>query len=154
MVQEHLKEVRERIEAACRRAGRNPREVTLIAVSKTKPAQMVQEAYEAGARDFGENKVQEILEKKPALPQDIRWHMIGHLAGGHKTPHSCGLRTGWRGKTNRTGSFDPFRGFAAPGASDSDGGRKERSGGGYTAGGQCRKGGEQIWIFPGRSGSG
>ena len=52
MVQEHLKEVRERIEAACRRAGRNPREVTLIAVSKTKPAQMVQEAYEAGARDF------------------------------------------------------------------------------------------------------
>ena len=79
MVQEHLKEVRERIEAACRRAGRNPREVTLIAVSKTKPAQMVQEAYEAGARDFGENKVQEILEKKPALPQDIRWHMIGHL---------------------------------------------------------------------------
>ena len=79
MVQEHLKGVRERIEAACRRAGRNPREVTLIAVSKTKPAQMVQEAYEAGARDFGENKVQEILEKKPALPQDIRWHMIGHL---------------------------------------------------------------------------
>ena len=79
MVQEHLKEVRERIEAACRRAGRYPREVTLIAVSKTKPAQMVQEAYEAGARDFGENKVQEILEKKPALPQDIRWHMIGHL---------------------------------------------------------------------------
>ena len=64
MVQEHLKEVRERIEAACRRAGRNPREVTLIAVSKTKPAQMVQEAYEAGARDFGENKVQEILEKE------------------------------------------------------------------------------------------
>ena len=51
MVQEHLKEVRERIEAACRRAGRNPRAVTLIAVSKTKPAQMVQEAYEAGARE-------------------------------------------------------------------------------------------------------
>ena len=79
MVQEQLREVRERIAAACRRAGRDPKDVTLIAVSKTKPAQMVQEAYEAGARDFGENKVQEILEKKPVLPQDIRWHMIGHL---------------------------------------------------------------------------
>ena len=79
MVQEHLKEVRERIEAACRRAGRNPREVTLIAVSKTKPAQMVQEAYEAGARDFGENKVQEILEKGPQMPDNARFHMIGHL---------------------------------------------------------------------------
>ena len=65
--------------AACLRAGRDPKSVTLIAVSKTKPAQAVQEAYEAGARDFGENKVQEILQKQPALPQDIRWHMIGHL---------------------------------------------------------------------------
>lgn len=76
---EQLEEVRERVNAACLRAGRDPKSVTLIAVSKTKPAQAVQEAYEAGARDFGENKVQEILQKQPALPQDIRWHMIGHL---------------------------------------------------------------------------
>ena len=79
MIKEQLEEVRERVNAACLRAGREPKSVTLIAVSKTKPAQAVQEAYEAGARDFGENKVQEILQKQPALPQDIRWHMIGHL---------------------------------------------------------------------------
>nr|MBI1229860.1 YggS family pyridoxal phosphate-dependent enzyme [Cytophagales bacterium] len=51
----------------------------LIAVSKTKPVSAIQEAYEAGIRDFGENKVQEMAEKAPQLPQDIRWHMIGHL---------------------------------------------------------------------------
>ena len=79
MIKEQLEEVRERVNAACLRAGRDPKSVTLIAVSKTKPAQAVQEAYEAGARDFGENKVQEILQKQPALPQDIRWHMIRHL---------------------------------------------------------------------------
>lgn len=79
MIKEQLEEVRKRVNAACLRAGRDPKSVTLIAVSKTKPAQAVQEAYEAGARDFGENKVQEILQKQPALPQDIRWHMIGHL---------------------------------------------------------------------------
>lgn len=79
MVKEQLLEVRRRMEEACRQAGRDPKEVTLIAVSKTKPADMIQEAYQAGARDFGENKVQEILEKQPVLPGDIRWHMIGHL---------------------------------------------------------------------------
>ena len=79
MIKEQLEEVRERVNAACLRAGRDPKSVTLIAVSKTKPAQAVQEAYEAGARDFGENKVQEILQKQPALPHDIRWHMIGDL---------------------------------------------------------------------------
>lgn len=52
---------------------------TLVAVSKTKPAEDIQEAYEAGLRDFGENKVQEMTEKWEQLPQDIRWHMIGHL---------------------------------------------------------------------------
>ena len=57
MVQENLKTVRERIEAACRRVGRDPDEVTLIAVSKTKPVEMMREAYDAGQRDFGENKV-------------------------------------------------------------------------------------------------
>ena len=79
MIKNQLEEVRKHIEDACRRAGRNPEEVTLIAVSKTKPIPMLMEAYDAGTRDFGENKVQEILNKKPELPEDIRWHMIGHL---------------------------------------------------------------------------
>ena len=79
MIKEHLTEVKERIEQACIRSGRNPGEVTLIAVSKTKPVPMLEEAYAAGARDFGENKVQEIAAKKPELPEDIHWHMIGHL---------------------------------------------------------------------------
>lgn len=79
MVKEQLREVQKNIEQACIRAGRKPEEVTLIAVSKTKPVPMLEEAYEGGARDFGENKVQEIVAKKPQLPEDIRWHMIGHL---------------------------------------------------------------------------
>lgn len=78
-VTENLAEVRERMEAACRRAGRKPEEVTLIAVSKTKPVSLLEEAYAAGARDFGENKVQEILFKHPQMPEDVRFHMIGHL---------------------------------------------------------------------------
>lgn len=78
-VAENLKTIRERVDAACERAGRRPEEVTLIAVSKTKPLSMLQEAYRAGARDFGENKVQEILEKCPEMPEDARFHMIGHL---------------------------------------------------------------------------
>ena len=56
-----------------------PHNFTLIAVSKTKPISLIQEAYETGQRDFGENKVQELTEKQEALPSDIRWHMIGHL---------------------------------------------------------------------------
>ena len=79
MIKEHLDEVRARVREACIRAGRDPQEVTLIAVSKTKPVELVREAYDAGARDFGENKVQEILQKKPEMPADARWHMIGHL---------------------------------------------------------------------------
>lgn len=78
-MQKQLQEVRQKIEAACQRVGRDPKEVTLIAVSKTKPAEMVEEVYRLGVRDFGENKVQEIAAKFPVLPQDIRWHMIGHL---------------------------------------------------------------------------
>jgi len=56
-----------------------PQNVTLIAVSKTKPISLIQEAYASGQRDFGENKVQELVEKQEVLPDDIRWHMIGHL---------------------------------------------------------------------------
>lgn len=75
----NYEEVKERMEAACRRAGRDPKEVTLIAVSKTKPVSMLLEAYEAGSRNFGENKVQEITEKFPQMPKDANFHMIGHL---------------------------------------------------------------------------
>lgn len=56
-----------------------PSHVTLVAVSKTKPAEMLQEAYDAGQRDFGENYVQELVDKEAVLPKDIRWHFIGHL---------------------------------------------------------------------------
>lgn len=76
---QNLREVEERVAAACARAGRDRGEVTLVAVSKTKPVPMLQEIYDAGIRDFGENKVQEICAKLPVLPDDIRWHMIGHL---------------------------------------------------------------------------
>ena len=79
MIKENLEEVEARITRACERSGRERSEVTLISVSKTKPAEMLQEAYDAGSRDFGENKVQEIMDKVPQLPSDIRWHMIGHL---------------------------------------------------------------------------
>ena len=79
MVKENLAQVRENIKRACEKTGRNPEQVTLISVSKTKPVSMLEEAYAAGSRDFGENKVQEIMDKYPQLPEDIRWHMIGHL---------------------------------------------------------------------------
>ena len=79
MVKENLQEIEKKIEEACRRAGRDRSEVTLIAVSKTKPVSMLQEAYSAGIREFGENKVQEMMDKYDVLPDDIHWHMIGHL---------------------------------------------------------------------------
>ena len=79
MVQENIEIVEQKIEAACKRAGRDRSEVTLIAVSKTKPVSMLEEAYETGSRDFGENKVQEMMDKYEVMPKDIRWHMIGHL---------------------------------------------------------------------------
>ena len=79
MLKDQLKEVEKRIQAACDRAGRKREEVTLIAVSKTKPVETLQEAYDLGVRIFGENKVQELTAKYEALPKDIHWHMIGHL---------------------------------------------------------------------------
>ena len=79
MLKENLKEVQENILKACEKSGRNPEDVTLIAVSKTKPVPMLQEIYDENIRDFGENKVQELVEKYDELPQDIKWHMIGHL---------------------------------------------------------------------------
>lgn len=79
MIQENLKAVEQVIEDSCRKSNRERQDVTLIAVSKTKPVSDLKVAYEAGIRDFGENKVQELLEKIPRMPSDIRWHMIGHL---------------------------------------------------------------------------
>lgn len=79
MIRENLEEVRKNVNEAVKRAGRNDEDVTLIAVSKTKPCEMIREAYDLGVRDFGENRVQEIIEKYPLLPEDIKWHLIGHL---------------------------------------------------------------------------
>ncbi len=79
MLKDNFETVEKNVAAACKRAGRDRSEVTLIAVSKTKPVEMLREVYDAGARDFGENKVQEICEKYDQLPSDIKWHMIGHL---------------------------------------------------------------------------
>ena len=79
MIKTNIQIVQNKINAACEKVGRNSDDAHLIAVSKTKPVFMLQEAYDFGIRDFGENKVQEILEKYDKLPSDIRWHMIGHL---------------------------------------------------------------------------
>lgn len=78
-VAENLKEVEKRIAAACERSGRKREDVTLIAVSKTKPVEMIREAMGEGITVFGENKVQELVEKHDELPQNLEWHMIGHL---------------------------------------------------------------------------
>lgn len=79
MVQENIRTVRAKIAVACERVNRDPSEVTLIAVSKTKPVEMMKEALECGQLDFGENKAQEINWKKEELPDCVNWHMIGHL---------------------------------------------------------------------------
>lgn len=79
MVKENLKAVEAKMLEACKRSGRKREDVTLVAVSKTKPVEMLEEAYEDGIRVFGENKVQELVMKEDVLPKDIHWHMIGHL---------------------------------------------------------------------------
>lgn len=79
MIKENLKYVEERIQNACIRAGRSRNEVTLIAVSKTKPVSMIQEAMDEGIIEFGENKVQELVSKYEVLPTHLHWHLIGHL---------------------------------------------------------------------------
>ena len=78
VIGENIKEVLADIEEA-KKGQKVSADSNLIAVSKTKPVEDLRDAYEAGMRDFGENKVQEIMDKIPALPGDIRWHMIGHL---------------------------------------------------------------------------
>ena len=78
-VGENLNEIRTEIANAARKAGRAPESVRLLAVSKTFPAEDVKSAYDAGQRMFGANRVQELEVKAPVLPQDIEWHLIGHL---------------------------------------------------------------------------
>lgn len=79
MLKANYDDVNNKVSAACHRSERNPADVTLIAVSKTKPSTDIATLYEHGVRDFGENKVQELTEKYEQLPKDIKWHLIGHL---------------------------------------------------------------------------
>ena len=79
MIKENLEKVRENVHRAVERSGRSDSDVLLIAVSKTKPVEDLMEAYDAGVRDFGENKVQELVDKYEVMPKDARFHMIGHL---------------------------------------------------------------------------
>ncbi|MCB9235908.1 MAG: YggS family pyridoxal phosphate-dependent enzyme [Bacteroidia bacterium] len=78
MIRENLNHIHFEIRQAEKKYGRPPGSVRLIAVSKTKPMALIREAYAAGQLDFGENRVQELVDKHPQLPE-VRWHMIGHL---------------------------------------------------------------------------
>ena len=78
-IKENIRKVKENMKNACLKAGRKPEDTTLIAVTKTKPFEMIMEAYDAGVRDFGENKVQDLMAKFELAPKDSRFHMIGHL---------------------------------------------------------------------------
>ena len=79
MLKSNYEAVKKNIKAACERSGRDKSEVCLIAVSKTKPQEDIMQIYECGEHQFGENYVQEMVDKVDALPKDIVWHMIGHL---------------------------------------------------------------------------
>ena len=79
MIKENLEAVEKRVQDACERAGRSRDEVTLIAVSKTKPVSLIREAMACGQVDFGENKVQELCKKLEEIREPLRWHLIGHL---------------------------------------------------------------------------
>lgn len=78
-IEQRLAAIRERMERACGRAGRDPQAVRLLAVSKTQPPDAVMEAVAAGLADFGESRVQEARQKIPQCPSAARWHFIGHL---------------------------------------------------------------------------
>lgn len=79
MLRENLNNVQKNIEAACERAGRSKDEVTLIAVSKTKPLSDIEELIQCGTTEFGENKVQELVDKYENVSRPVNWHLIGHL---------------------------------------------------------------------------
>jgi pyridoxal phosphate enzyme (YggS family) len=92
MIRERVSAIRERMARAAEGAGRSPSEVTLVAVGKTQPAESLRAAYEAGIRDFGENRVQEAEGKSSSLRdlEGIRWHLVGHLQG-NKARAAAGL---------------------------------------------------------------
>ena len=127
MVRENLETVEANIRKACANAGRSRDEVTLIAVSKTKPVSMLMEAYDSGIRIFGENKVQEMCDKYEQMPKDIQWHMIGHLQ---------------RNKVKY---------IIAAGRDDPGGGSQASGGDADPRGGQRRYGGDQVRDEPGGS---
>lgn len=79
MLKDNYDKVVQKISDACEKSGRDADAVTLVAVSKTKPISMLEEIYDHGCRNFGENYVQELVEKYEKMPKDIKWHMIGHL---------------------------------------------------------------------------
>jgi pyridoxal phosphate enzyme (YggS family) len=86
-ISENIARVQERIATACRRAGRRPEDVRLVAISKTMPAERIRAAYEAGLRDFGENRVQEASAKRPELSDlAATWHLVGHLQSNKARP--------------------------------------------------------------------
>ncbi len=86
MIAENIRRIDKEIEQACANSGRDREEVRLIAVSKTMPVSVVKEAYDCGIRDFGENRVQELIAKYDELPKDVNWHMIGHLQSNKVKP--------------------------------------------------------------------
>jgi len=86
-LEENIVRVRERIATACHRSGRQPQDVRLIAISKTVPPERIWQAYEAGLREFGDNRVQEAAAKRPALSDlAATWHMVGHLQTNKAKP--------------------------------------------------------------------
>lgn len=78
-IQNKIYDIQKRIQDSAVKVGRNPSDVLLLAVTKTVSIEKIQKAYDAGLKDFGENRVQEALEKIPLLPWDVRWHLIGQL---------------------------------------------------------------------------
>ncbi len=78
-IQKNIAQVEEKIAAAAKRAGRNPEDVLLLAVSKTKPVELIRQAVDCGLHALGENKVQEIMDKYAPMGEGIHWHLIGHL---------------------------------------------------------------------------
>ncbi|MEX0680142.1 MAG: YggS family pyridoxal phosphate-dependent enzyme [Balneolales bacterium] len=79
VIKENIEQLNRQIQEVCNRCGRDPDQIRLVAISKTHPAETIQEAYQAGIRDFGENRVQELVTKIDQLPSDIIWHMVGTI---------------------------------------------------------------------------
>ncbi|XP_038883655.1 pyridoxal phosphate homeostasis protein [Benincasa hispida] len=86
-----LRSVLQRVQLAAERSGRGPQQIRVVAVSKTKPVSIIRQVYDAGHRCFGENYVQELVEKAPQLPEDIEWHFIGNLQSNKVKPLLSGV---------------------------------------------------------------